>query len=183
MTRLGGAAFFSILIGSFDPDGSGGLSGSWSIDSSGRGTLTMINESLPLNMTLHFALMADGNARMSEFDDTPVGALDPALARTRTGRIWTYVGDDDHPYIVYDHTTNRSRDGPEAFRPELFSPVPIQLHTCHIAVPGFASPLDASCSPASPLPGERRFSDLHSRRWYETGRTVVSGQAGSRRSH
>jgi len=31
--------------------------------------------------------------------------------RTRTGRIWTYVGDDEHPYTVYDYTPNRSRDG------------------------------------------------------------------------
>ena len=43
-------------------------------------------------------------------DDTPVPVLDPALPRTRTGRIWTYVGDDGHPYTVYDYTPNRSRD-------------------------------------------------------------------------
>ncbi|HEY1161216.1 MAG TPA: IS66 family transposase [Terracidiphilus sp.] len=48
-------------------------------------------------------------------DDTPVPVLDPALPRTRTGRIWTYVGDDDHPFTVYDYTPNRSRDGPEEF--------------------------------------------------------------------
>ena len=48
-------------------------------------------------------------------DDTPVPVLDPDLPRTRTGRIWTYVGDDEHPYTVYDYTPNRSRDGPEEF--------------------------------------------------------------------
>jgi transposase len=48
-------------------------------------------------------------------DDTPVPVLDPDLPRTRTGRIWTYVGDDAHPYTVHDYTPNRSRDGPEAF--------------------------------------------------------------------
>jgi transposase len=48
-------------------------------------------------------------------DDTPVGVLDPALTRTRTGRIWTYVGDAEHPYTVYDYTPNRGRDGPDAF--------------------------------------------------------------------
>ena len=37
------------------------------------------------------------------------------LPRTRTGRIWTYVGDDKHPYTVYDDTPTRSRDGPEEF--------------------------------------------------------------------
>jgi hypothetical protein len=40
------------------------------------------------------------------------------LPHTRTGRIWTYVGDDGHPYIVYDYTPSRSRDGPEAFLEE-----------------------------------------------------------------
>jgi transposase len=51
-------------------------------------------------------------------DDTPVPVLDPDLPRTRTGRIWTYVGDDEHPYTVYDYTPTRSRDGPEAFLEE-----------------------------------------------------------------
>ena len=51
-------------------------------------------------------------------DDTPVPVLDPALPRTRAGRIWTDVGDDGHPYTVYDYTPNRSRDRPEAFLQE-----------------------------------------------------------------
>jgi transposase len=37
------------------------------------------------------------------------------LTRTRTGRIWTYVGDRHGPYIVYHYTGNRSRKGPEEF--------------------------------------------------------------------
>ena len=48
-------------------------------------------------------------------DDTPVPVLDPALPRTRQGRIWTYLGDNQHPYTVYDYTPTRSRDGPEEF--------------------------------------------------------------------
>jgi hypothetical protein len=31
---------------------------------------------------------------------TPVPVLDPELPRTRTGWIWTYVSDAEHPYIV-----------------------------------------------------------------------------------
>jgi transposase len=54
-------------------------------------------------------------SKVLQTDDTPVGVLDPALGRTRTGRIWTYVGDGEHPYTVYDYTPSRSRDGPEAF--------------------------------------------------------------------
>ncbi|MGA8870070.1 MAG: IS66 family transposase [Candidatus Acidiferrales bacterium] len=48
-------------------------------------------------------------------DDTPVPVLDRERTRTRTGRIWTYVGDRNGPYIVYDYTGNRSREGPEEF--------------------------------------------------------------------
>ena len=48
-------------------------------------------------------------------DDTPVPVLDREFTRTRTGRIWTYVGDANNPYIVYDYTGNRSREGPEEF--------------------------------------------------------------------
>jgi transposase len=48
-------------------------------------------------------------------DDTPVPVLDPTLPRTRTGRIWTYVGAREHPYTIYDYTPSRSRDGPDAF--------------------------------------------------------------------
>jgi transposase len=54
-------------------------------------------------------------SKVVQTDDTPVGVLDPELTRTRTGRIWTYVGDDEHPYTVYDYTQTRKRAGPEAF--------------------------------------------------------------------
>jgi transposase len=55
------------------------------------------------------------SSKVMQTDDTPVGVLDRSLPRTRTGRIWTYVGDDSHPYTVYDYTASRSRDGPVAF--------------------------------------------------------------------
>ena len=47
-------------------------------------------------------------------DDTPVrvqGDKDGAF----TGRFWVYIGDDAHPYMVYDYTPSRKRDGPESF--------------------------------------------------------------------
>ncbi len=53
------------------------------------------------------------SSKAVQTDDTPVPVLDPELPRTRTGRIWTYVGKD--PHTVYDYTPNRSRDGPDAF--------------------------------------------------------------------
>ncbi len=57
-------------------------------------------------------------SKVMQTDDTPVNVLDPKLPHTRTGRIWTYVGDGDHPYTVYDYTPTRSRDGPDEFMKE-----------------------------------------------------------------
>jgi hypothetical protein len=48
-------------------------------------------------------------------DDTPVAVLDPDLPRTRLGRIWTYVGDAQHPFTVYDYTPTRRQEGPREF--------------------------------------------------------------------
>lgn len=55
------------------------------------------------------------SSKVVQTDDTPVPVLDPELPRTRIGRIWTYVGDPDHPYTVYDYTPNHSRAGPDEF--------------------------------------------------------------------
>ncbi len=48
-------------------------------------------------------------------DDTPVKVPDRNLPQTRKGRIWPYVGDRDHPAIIYDYTPTRERAGPEEF--------------------------------------------------------------------
>ena len=48
-------------------------------------------------------------------DDTTVPVWDPTLPKTRTGRFWVYVGDARNPYVVYDYTPRRTRDGPERF--------------------------------------------------------------------
>jgi transposase len=48
-------------------------------------------------------------------DDTTVPVLDPKRGKTREGRIWVYVGDQEHPYTVFDYTPTRCRDGPEQF--------------------------------------------------------------------
>jgi transposase len=39
--------------------------------------------------------------------------LDRTLPKTRTGRFWDYIGDVRNPYVVYDYTPRRTRDGPE----------------------------------------------------------------------
>ena len=48
-------------------------------------------------------------------DDTSVKVLDVELPFARTGRIWPYLGDSDHPVILYDYTATRERAGPEEF--------------------------------------------------------------------
>ena len=48
-------------------------------------------------------------------DDTPVTVLVGGEEGSRQGRFWTYVGDDEHPYSVYDFTMSRGRDGPQRF--------------------------------------------------------------------
>jgi len=48
-------------------------------------------------------------------DDTGVKVLDRKLPFARTGRIWPYVGDGQHPVVIYDYTPTRGRDGPSKF--------------------------------------------------------------------
>ena len=49
-------------------------------------------------------------------DDTTVRVLDEAYKKTtRTGRLWAYLGDDEHPYTVFDYTPTREKKWPEAF--------------------------------------------------------------------
>jgi transposase len=55
------------------------------------------------------------NSRVLHTDDTPVPVQDPKQDKTKTGRLWVYLGDHDHPYNIFDYTPNRSRDGPATF--------------------------------------------------------------------
>jgi transposase len=56
------------------------------------------------------------SSKVTGTDDTPVKVLDKSLeGTTRTGRFWPYVGDRDHPAVVFDYTPTRERAGPEKF--------------------------------------------------------------------
>ena len=48
-------------------------------------------------------------------DDTQVKLIDHSIQGTRLARFWGYLGDQNHPYAVYDFTTDRSRAGPQEF--------------------------------------------------------------------
>ena len=39
-------------------------------------------------------------------DDTTVPVLDRRLDRARTARLWVYLGDREHPYVLYDYTAD-----------------------------------------------------------------------------
>lgn len=55
------------------------------------------------------------NSRVIHTDDTTVPIQSPGAKQCRKGRVWCYLGDDLHPYIVYDYTPNWSRAGPAAW--------------------------------------------------------------------
>ena len=48
-------------------------------------------------------------------DDTPVKVQDEKRETLRTSRLWVYLGDHEHPSVVFDYTASRSRDGPVKF--------------------------------------------------------------------
>lgn len=55
------------------------------------------------------------DSKVIHTDDTPLPVLDKQRTKTRTGRMWVYIGDRQHPYTVYDYTASRKRDGPAEF--------------------------------------------------------------------
>jgi transposase len=48
-------------------------------------------------------------------DDTTVPVRDEKLSKHRYGRLWDYIGDAEHPGVVFDYTTTHARDGPATF--------------------------------------------------------------------
>src|SRR5262245_43783 len=54
-------------------------------------------------------------ARVVHSDDTPVPFLERGRDKAREGHLWVYIGDRDHPYVVFDFTAHYRRDGPEQF--------------------------------------------------------------------
>jgi transposase len=54
-------------------------------------------------------------SRAIHSDDTSVPFLERGRDKAREGHLWVYIGDRDHPYVVFDFTTHYRRDGPEQF--------------------------------------------------------------------
>ena len=54
-------------------------------------------------------------SRVIHTDETRVPVQAPGTGQCRKGRIWTYLGDRENPYIVYDYTPDRTRAGPTSW--------------------------------------------------------------------
>ena len=51
-------------------------------------------------------------SRVVQTDETRVPVLQPGFKKTKSGRLWVFVGDRNHPYLVYDYTPTKARAGP-----------------------------------------------------------------------
>lgn len=62
-----------------------------------------------------YELMADRvrGSHVVTTDDTIMPMQ--SLGKTANARMWVYLGDDAHPYNIFDFTLNRGRDGPKYF--------------------------------------------------------------------
>jgi hypothetical protein len=62
---------------------------------------------------LYDAMLADILlSRVVQTDETRVPVLDPTIEKTKSGRLWVYVGDREHPLTVYDYRPDKARAGP-----------------------------------------------------------------------
>jgi transposase len=76
-------------------------------------------------------------------DDTRVTVLG-GEAGSFQGHFWTYIGDQQYPYSLYDFTTSHSRDGPAHFlqsfsgylHADAYSGSPPSHRTQELALPG-----------------------------------------------
>jgi transposase len=48
-------------------------------------------------------------------DDTVLPVLDKSLTKAREDRVWVYIGDKNNPFVLFDYTKSRKRDGPLNF--------------------------------------------------------------------
>jgi transposase len=62
---------------------------------------------------LYKAMLADVLlSRVVQTDETRLPVLEKDNIKTKSGRLWAFVGDRDHPHTVYHYTATKARDGP-----------------------------------------------------------------------
>lgn len=75
-----------------------------------QAALAVLSLSFVLRMK-HLVLQS----RVIHTDDTSIKMLQPGAGVTLTAKFWPYLGDWLHPYVVYDFTLTREREGPLQF--------------------------------------------------------------------
>jgi transposase len=66
----------------------------------------------PLYELMHRRLLL---SRVIHGDDTGVKLRVPGSNRTTKAHLWTYIGDADYPYVLFDFTSDYTADGPNRF--------------------------------------------------------------------
>jgi transposase len=66
----------------------------------------------PLYQLMHQRLLA---ARVIHSDDTKVKLRVAGASQTKKAHLWTYIGDADFPYVLFDFTADYTAAGPEQF--------------------------------------------------------------------
>jgi hypothetical protein len=66
----------------------------------------------PLYLVLTEHVLA---SKVLHTDDTTIPVRDESQKTLRYGRLWDYIGDAEHPGVVFDYTTTHARDGPANF--------------------------------------------------------------------
>jgi transposase len=66
----------------------------------------------PLYDLMHTRLLL---SRVIHGDDTGVKLRVPGSNRTKKAHLWTYIGDADYPYVLFDFTAGYTADGPKQF--------------------------------------------------------------------
>jgi transposase len=67
-------------------------------------------------LTPLYALMLQHvlQSQVIQTDETRVPVQEPGQDKTKSGRLWVFNGDRDHPETVYDYRPTKARDGPAA---------------------------------------------------------------------
>ncbi len=62
---------------------------------------------------LYDAMLGDVlRSRVVQTDETRLPVLEKGNDKTKSGRLWAFVGDRDHPHTIYHYTATKARDGP-----------------------------------------------------------------------
>jgi hypothetical protein len=87
----------------------------WRSSHSGRRPIPEALANGAADLARQYGVFRTSKVLRLDYSKLTVKVLDAKLPFARTGRIWPYYGDNDHPLILYDYTATRERAGPEEF--------------------------------------------------------------------